>query len=204
MQRLNRRQAVLAILLAASVVFLLYSLRGGQPARPQAQARREEPAAPTSAGSPERKLPPAAPADTDFRRYASLASSSIFSETHNAPTSRPGAGKRVLPPPPFPTPRPSPPVPPGPDLTGWSYVGYVTLDDQQLGVLQNDATVSCNFLAVGDNFLGAQVESLDRESIRFSSGSSSTTLSRPRDFPISPLGSGTAASQARPGQPRGQ
>jgi hypothetical protein len=94
----------------------------------------------------------------------------------------------VLPQPPFPPTRPSPPVPHGPDFTGWSYVGYVTLDDLQLGVLQNDATVSCNFLAVGDHFLGAQVESLDRESIRFRSGSSSTTLSRPRDFSISPLG----------------
>lgn len=119
----------------------------------------------------------------------------------------------MLPPPPLHLGPPPKPIERGPDLAGWSYVGYVRLDGVKLGVLQNDATGTVSFLGVGDTFMGAEVESLDRESIRLSAGSSSTTLSRPADFPVKPLERGPGApggpqppqpAQPKPGQPPGR
>ena len=201
MQRLSRRHAVLAILLVAAIAFFVYTLRSGRLPRGRAASRGGSQATAASSGTPEQKLRPAAPADVDFRRYASLASSSIFSDrkVQPAPTS---SKRRTIPSPPFPTgERSEPVVTAGSNLTGWSYVGYVALDGEELGVLQNDSTMSCEFLAVGDRFMGAEVESLDRESIRLRSGASTTSLSRPRDFSLKPLDSGQGGARPQPPRP---
>jgi hypothetical protein len=202
MQRLSRRQAVLAILLVGAIGFFIYALRSGRPVGRPAASGRGSPAAQSGGVAAEQKLRPAAPADADFRRYASLASSGIFSERKPSVAPQPKRGG-LAPLPPFKrVTGPVPPVvPPAPNLTGWSYAGYVALDGEELGVVQNDSTMSCEYLAVGDRFMGAEVESLDRESIRLRSGASTTSLSRPRDFSVEPLGNAQAGARPQPPGP---
>ena len=188
MPKPNRRQSVLAILLVGAIAFLVISIRGSHPARRYRQGVVAKQAGEAAEAKPTGNLQPAAPADTDFTRYASLASSNIFSEARSLP---PPQVRRPTSTPPFPTVR-TPPRPLPPDLSGWSYAGCVTFSGDKLGVLkfgiiQNEATFSVDYLAVGDTFMGATVEALDQESIRIGKGAASTTLNRPRDFPIAPL-----------------
>ena len=68
----------------------------------------------------------------------------------------PDVGKPRLPP--LPGGEEAKPPQPKVDLSGWSYMGYIELDDQKLGLLQNDTTHSCEYLAVGDSFMGAKVD----------------------------------------------
>jgi hypothetical protein len=202
MRRLSRTRIALAILLAASVVFLLVSLRGGSPPGSGGRAAGAGKQGRGAAKEAGQELRPAAPADVDFRRYASLASSNIFSESRAKPVV-PGAGKKVIEPPNWPRPDAAHPSgPPMPDFSGWTYVGYVALDGEKLGAIHNEATITVHFLAVGDDFMGAEVQSVDRESMRLSSGGSTTTLSRPRDFPVKPLDQAPGAGpQSRQGPP---
>ena len=185
------RHIVLALLLAASVVFLWLSLRSTgsrQAAESERQEREAAAAAPTHAEKP---LAPAAREDVGFDRYAKLAQADVFSETRAAPPPPPKSSA-PLPPPPLPKgeqPAPAPKV----DFSDWSYMGYVELDGEKLGLLQNETTHTCRFLAVGESFMGATVEELDREDIRLRVGTSRTTLSRPRDFSVTPLDPGASA-----------
>jgi len=202
MRGLSRTRIVLAILLVASVVFLLVSLRGGAPPESGKRAAgpgNQIPAAKDAA----RKLQPVAPADVDFRRYAALASSNVFSESRAKPAPPAASKKSVVPPPDWRGAATSPPPGPRkPDFSGWSYVGYVSLDGEKLGAVQNDATSTVQFLAAGDDFMGAEVESVDREAMRLKSGGSTTTLNRPRDFPVKPLdsaGAGAGSAMSGPG-----
>jgi len=185
----SRRHLLLAILLLGSVGFFIYSLRGGQVAREQISRPLQETA--TTPTTRERDIQPAAPPDVDFSRYAALAGNNVFSENRalSKPEKSAPSGK-VEPPPPLPSGENSKPVTPEVDFSGWSYAGYVELNGEQLGILQNDATRACKYVGQGDNFMGATVEDIDRESISFRSGSSKKSLSRPRDFPITPLEKG--------------
>jgi hypothetical protein len=203
MRKLSRTQIVLAVLLAASAVFLLVSLRGMPPRESGGRATGRGKQGRAAAKEAGQELQPAAPADVDFRRYASLASSNVFSENRSRPAV-PGAGKKnVIEPPKWPQPDATQPSgPPMPDFSGWTYVGYVALDGEKLGAIQNEATSAVHFLAVGDDFMGAEVQSVDRESMGLRSGGSTTTLSRPRDFPVKPLDNlGGAAPRQRPAPP---
>ena len=190
----SRRRALLAVLFAAAVAFLLFSLRS--PKAPGRERRRERAAAVKEAAK--KALRPAAPADADWKRYAALADSNVFSEQRTLPP--PPKPVKLPAPPPFPTVQ-KPPEPPPPDVSGWSYVGYVALDGETLGILQNDTTRACKYLAVGDEFMGASVERVDREAMRLKSGASVTTLSRPRDFPVTPLDKGPGPPGAPTPQP---
>ncbi len=194
MWRPNRRQAVLGVLLVGAIGFLIYSLRPPQAPVEKHKAKGAGVATETA----KEALRPAAPADADWKRYAALTSSNIFSEQRMLP---PAPKPVPLPtPPPFPSP-PKPPEPPRPDVSGWSYVGYVTLDGKTIGILQNDTTHTCKYLAVGSDFMGATVERVDREAMRLRSNGSVTTLSRPRDFPIIPLSGAAGVPAAPPPQP---
>jgi len=191
MPRPNPRHIVLALLLAASIAFLLISVRGTRSRLTVQGDSQEAQAADASQPQVERPLEPAVPADVDFGRYAKLAQDDIFSERRAEPP----------PPPKPPKPAPLPPLPgseqakppePKVDFSGWSYMGYIELDDRKLGLLQNGTTHTCEYLAVGDSFMGAKVEQLDREDIRLRVGASRTTLSRPRDFSVTPLAKAAA------------
>ena len=186
MRRPSQRHIVLALLLVASIAFLLVSLRGTG-SRPGAEGDHQETSAvDASQMQAERPLDRAVPVEADFGRYAKLAQADVFSERRAEPPKKKKKSK----------PEPLPPLrgseeakPPKPkiDFSGWSYMGYIELDGQKLGLLQNDTTHTCEYLAVGDSFMGAKVEKLDREDIRLRQGSSRTTLSRPRDFSVTPL-----------------
>ncbi|MFB3880243.1 MAG: hypothetical protein ACE149_03220 [Armatimonadota bacterium] len=202
MQRLSRRHAVLALLLVASIGVFAYVLKGGQ-APPRQTSGEGQNRSAQAKSAPQQKLTPAAPPDVDFRRYASLASTDIFSPQRSAPAAAPPQRTRpILPVPPLGDSQrtSSPPPRPGPNLDGWTYVGYVDLDGEQLGVIQNDSTMSCEFLAVGDTFMGAEVTSVDRDAMHLRSGGATQTLSRPRDFSLRPLERPAGATQ--PPQPR--
>jgi len=198
MPRPSPRYIVLALLLVASVAFLLVSLRGTG-GRPDAEGDRQEAkAADASRPQAQRPLDPAVPDDVDFGRYAELAQADVFSESRAAPPKPPKPAKPA-PLPPLPGSEQAKPPEPKANFSGWSYMGYIELDDRKLGLLQNDTTHTCEYLAVGDSFMGAKVEKLDREDIRLRVGSSRTTLSRPRDFSVTPLAK-AAASAPRPRQ----
>ena len=198
MWRPSPRHIALALLLAGSIAFLLVSLRGPAAAPAGEGARHETTVVEANQAQTKRQLEPAAPADVDFGRYAALAQSDVFSE-HRAEPPAPAKPPKPAPLPPLPGGEEAKPPEPKVDFAGWSYMGYIELDDQKLGLLQNDTSHSCEYLAVGDSFMGAKVEKVDREDIRLRSGASRTTLSRPRDFPVTPLAK-AASPTPRPRQ----
>jgi len=197
MWRPSPRHIVLALLLAASIAFLAVSLRGPGASSTGEGVRAKATAAEAGRTQTERKLEPAAPADVEFGRYAALARNDVFSELRAEPPP-PAKKPKPAPLPPLPGSEENKPPKPKLDFSGWSYVGYIELDDQKLGLLQNDTTRTCEYLAVGDSFMGAKVEEMDRENMRLRSGSSRTTLNRPRDFPVTPL----AKAPTTPAGPR--
>lgn len=180
------RHIALALLLIGSVVFLLISIRGGGSGPAVQGDRPKTTAADVAPAQEEPALVSAVPDDVDYGRYAKLAQTNIFSERRAAPPPPPKV-RKLDPIPPLPGSEPDRPITPKVDFSGWSYMGYVELDGRKLGLLQNDTTHSCEYLALGDSFMGAKVDRLDREDIRLSVGGSRTTLSRPRDFSVSPL-----------------
>lgn len=189
----SRRRVILAVLLCASVVFLLFSLRSIRP--PAAQARPQA----TSADEEKRTalaIPAAAPADVDFSRYQDLAKRNIFAE--RAPGGSPPKETRPGPPPVLPPFVPPSPPTPKLDLSGWSYLGYVVLDGKKLGILSQERSGRCEYVPVGGEFLGARVEDVNDQTIRFSFDSSQTTLSRARDFVVTPLEKRAAPAGPRP------
>ena len=134
MPRPNPRHIVLALLLVASIAFLLVSLRGTG-ARSAAEGDREETKA-ADARQPqvERPLEPAVSQDVDFGRYAKLAQADVFSERRAEPITPPKKPKpAALPPLPGSEQAKSPK--PKVDFSGWSYMGYIELDTVQSGRL---------------------------------------------------------------------
>jgi hypothetical protein len=185
MRQLSGRHIVLGALLVGSILFLLRS-QGIRDAAPPGPGGEEQAQAEGAAPAAASELPPAAPWEVGFDRYAQLAKTNVFSQRRSQPP--PSKPKPVLPEPPLPKDNDSTPPPkPKVDLVGWSYVGYVEAGGELLGILQNETTLSCKYLAVGDRFEGATVEEISRESLRLRSGASPVTLSRPRDFPVTPL-----------------
>ncbi len=216
----SRRGIVLAVLLCASVAFLLFSLhRARVPVARRAGAGRRDATLRSSlryearAGTAPGEQPAAAaiaaaaPADVDFSRYQGLAKRSIFAPRGAKAPGKEGRGARSGPVsasqlPPL-GPRPEPPR--TPDLNGWAYLGYVVLDGNKVGIVQQASSGRCEYLAVGASFLGARVQDVNDRTIRFRCDSSEPTLTRTRDFHLLPLDRGTpAAPPAAPVRPRPQ
>ncbi|MBN1461855.1 MAG: hypothetical protein JXA57_20180 [Armatimonadetes bacterium] len=204
MSKVSPRHLLLALVLVASVLFLLNALRRTQqPTRPAASSTGQDAAVegqPQDRADTATELAFAAPADADFDRYAALARTNVFSERRTQPAP-PKQTTPVPPPPPLPNGGDEKPTPPKIDVSEWNYVGYVTLDGKQLGIVQNETTRTCEYLAVGDEFMGAVVETVDRESMKLKAGSARTTMSRPRDFSMLPLEKSAVTQPQRP-QPR--
>jgi len=202
MSRPSRRHALLGVLLLASAAFMLYSLRSG---RPRVSAG-DNLAAEMATDTDEREIaaaPRAVPDDVDFSHYQELAKTNIFSRRRSAPPQQAKKKSKLLPtPPPI---RPAEPTAPGakrPDFTGWTYTGYIMIDGEKRGILQNESSDSCKDVPVGGNFLGATVEEVTGEGIRLRSGSSTITLSTPELFPVVPLEKGPAAATSPRPMPR--
>lgn len=204
MQKLNARRLALALVLCASLVFLLYALRGrggpgrsGRDTQPQLSAERPEAAVETAAA-------PRAIGDVDFSRYEEVARVNLF-----APRSSRRAQARtqpLRPPPPLPTSNDSPPStrpsrPRPPDTNGWSYAGHVVIDGRVVGIVQNlenPVMPRCEYLAVGDSFLGATVTEITSDELRIGRGNAAAMLSRVTDFSLVPLARDASAVSARP------
>ncbi len=161
-----------------------------------------EPRAGAQAAEPLRQ---AAPADADLGRYQALIDRNIF----EAP--KPPQPKPVKKLPALPTGKPrvgqsipvhdldgslvgskpvntGPVTPPAPTLTGWSYVGYLKVDDRSYGIMQSDSSNTVSKAEVGADFQGFRVESVTGKEIVLNYGGARTTLKAPEDFPILPLG----------------
>jgi hypothetical protein len=188
MRRPERRHVVLAILLCASAAFLVYSLVGGGSSAVERgrASRQDDQGSGQSAAAP--TLHAAAPDSVDLKRYQILLDRDVFSAGSSRPQQTQQQTK-PLPVPPLnkPKPKPAAPKPAVADFSGWSYVGYVVLDGTKIGLLQHESSNSCEYRAVGEEFLGAKVEAINGEDLRLKAGSSPVTLSRERDFGLLPL-----------------
>ncbi len=205
MPRLSGKLAIYGALLLASAAFLLYSVltagsRAGSGERLSAGRTGDAGEQRIAAA-----IPAAVPDDVSFDRYRDLARTNVFSDRQASAAPTPTAPtKAVQPLPNFGTPASSPPTATAtskqPDFAGWTYAGYVLINDKKRGLLQNDSSDTGKDLAVGDTFLGATVEEVAGRTIRLRSGKSVTTLSIPELFPIVPLDN--SASATAPPRPR--
>lgn len=206
MSRPSGKHVIYGVLLLASIAFLLYSVRTaktGAGAGESLAAGRSSDAGQQQIAA---AIPAAVPDDVDFDRYRDLARTNIFSSQRApaAPTptqavkgtdALPKFTKDAVPPPAAATPAPK-----RPDFAGWTYAGYVVINGEKRGLLQNDSSDTGKDLAVGDTFLGATVEEVTGRTIRLRSGRSPTTLNIPELFPIVPLDSSASAAAATPRQ----
>ena len=195
----SRRHTVLAILLCASVVFLLYSLRSsGRRAAPKAGGERGSQQTQEAETSPD-AVASVAPGEVEFSRYELLAKSALFGGSKQEPPPKETPvkpAKRELPP------FQPPPVERMPATTGWSYLGYVIVDGKEFGIVKNESSGECRYLAEGEDFLGSKVEEIGGEAMRLRTGSSQTSLSRNRDFSLVPLSGSGAREERGPRQQR--
>lgn len=198
MTKLTARNIALFVALLASAAFLVYSLRATRP--PEAAAGDESAKQQLSADESPLTIA-AAPAEADLARYRTVISRNIFAP-YSPPAPKPDSS--ALPPlGKVPTPKPlEPPKPPAPkvDVAGWSYVGYMTINGVQYGLLESESTRSWQQLKEGESFQGGKVEKIDATEIRFASGSTHVSISRSERFPVLPLGS-SASAKTPGGQP---
>lgn len=202
MRKPEARHVILAILLCASAAFLIYSLvGGGSSAVERGRASGQDDQGSAAAAAP--TLQAAAPDSVGRKRYQIVLDRDIFKTGASRPQP-PQQTRKPLPVPPLnkTQPAPAPPKPAIADFSGWSYVGYVVLDGTKIGLLQHESSNSCEYRAVGEEFLGAKVESIDGEDLRLRAGSSQVTLSRERDFALLPLDKPPQPSTPAPGPSR--
>lgn len=205
MPKLSGKHAVYGVLLLASIAFLLYSV---QSARTGAGAGEGLAAGRTGDAGEQRiaAIPAAVPDDVDFGRYRDLARTNIFSDqrasaapkvtqTVKGTDSLPKFTRDPVPPPATDTAAPKQPA-----FAGWTYAGYVLVNGEKRGLLQNDSSDTGKDFAVGDKFLGATVEEVTGQTIRLRSGKVVTTLRISDQYPIVPLDN--SASAAAPQRPR--
>jgi hypothetical protein len=218
MQKVSPKTILYLVLLAGSLAFLAYALRNR--ATPVPSETRKRPtmtvqggtrtpwgttAEPAESAAPVRLIP-AVEGEADFGRYRDVLTRNIFA---TAPSAGKAGGKP--PKPEFPKPYvqkvqlPQPPViPPPPSLAHWNYVGYMGINGQVQGVVQNEETNSVEQRPVGGEFFGYKVESVDREQMVFVHGTTRVTLTIAKeDFPITPLDQGAAPQPTPPGGGRG-
>lgn len=203
MSRPSRRHAVLGMLLVASAAFLLYSLRSGRPGGGPAGGAAAGAAVDSDAAAA--KVGPAGilPEDVEFDRYRRLAATDVFSKVRSAPAQQPQKSKRLPPtPPPIqPAERAAPTIRQA-DFSGWTYTGYIAIDGERRGILQNESGNICKDIPVGGEFLGATVEEVTRDSMVLKSGRSAIELRVPDVFPITPLEKGPSGGPPPRPRPR--
>lgn len=208
--------------LVVAILVLFYTMSSNQ--HPAATTEKHKSRTTTTAvrqretaEQPAEPLRQAAPAEADFGRYQAMAERDVFSPPKPP---KPKQAKQSLPPLPPKMRQPgvqlaiydrngevlgSRPVDTGPvvqpvrQLTGWSYVGYLKVDDKSYGIMQNDSGNTVSKAEVGADFQGFHVESVNGKEIVLSAGGNRTTLKRPDDFPVLPLGKSAAG---QPGMPR--
>jgi hypothetical protein len=217
MPRLSPKTVLYLVLMAGSLAFLAYALRNR--ATPAPSETRKRPTMTVRGGTttpwgtvaePSEKattrLLPAVEGEADFGRYRDVLTRNIFA-TAPAPPKGGGRPAPVIPKP-FrqdpPGPVVPPPPPPPPSLAHWNYVGYMGINGQVQGVVQNEETNSVEQRPVGGDFFGYKVESVDREQMVLVHGVTRVSLKIPmEDFPVTPLDQGAAPQPTAPGGGRG-
>ena len=200
MGRVSRRHIALGLLLCGAIAYLALVVKGASRSaagnRPKEGASATDQAARAKREADDLKLPE----QQQFARYQETIARNIFAPPASP---KPPDTKKVLPPPPL---KAAPktvsrPKPQPPDLSGWSYVGYMVIGDQRIGVLQNDGNDSMKEVPLGSQFLGAEVESITSDEIVFTSPGGNVRLSTPRDFPVVSLSKSSAGAPSRPPRP---
>ena len=191
----SRRHMVLALLLCASAALLVYALRSSGPRSASKGGAESESQKPQLADAGPQAIASALPADVAFSRYDALTKSGLFGDRPQAPPPKAGGERKParlerLPP------LGAEAKPQAPAAASWSYLGYVALDGKKFGIVKNTGSDECRYLAEGEDFLGGKVEEIAREAIRVRTGSRQTSVSRVRDFSLTPL------TRAGAGQPR--
>ena len=206
MKRVSPRHAFLGLLLCGAIAYLAVSIKAGSRSAPAAQAKKPAPTNAEVARADQGPVDVRLPEEAEFSSYQGMIVRNIFAP----PGLKPASGKEGLTVPPFqPTPNPQPSgpsKPKPPDLSGWSYVGYMTIGDQKIGVLQNEGNDSMQELTLGGEFMGAKVQDINSDEMVFTSPGGPVTLSTPRDFPVVSLDASAAGTPSqtprqRPGQP---
>jgi len=210
MRKVSPRHVFLGLLLCGAVAYLAVTVRTTP--RPAAATQPKKPAptgtqvAKAEQGPVDLKLPE----EAEFSSYQGMVARDIFSPP------KPPQPKALLPTPPLPSgtgPKPpdAAPKPKPPDLSGWSYAGYIVIGDQKIGVLQNEGNNSMMELPLGEplgaQFPGAKVQEITSDEIVITSPRGEVRLSTPRDFPVLSLGKSSAGTPSRPvrgGQQPGQ
>jgi len=203
MERRRPRYGPLLVALIVAVAVLIYVARTTTPKRPHTAKSKAASAAKKESAN-ERPLRAAAPPGARFDRYALVAARDLFSPPRPPKPPQPSRPMLSVPPAP-PSGPPAPPRSPeprGPDLSGWSYVGYIKVDDKARGMLQNDSGMGYESLSIGESFMGATVTQITADAIVFRSGTRTFTLNRVEDYSLVPL-SKAATPTPTPQPPRG-
>jgi hypothetical protein len=204
MPRLSGKHAVYGVLLLASIAFLLYSVQSARTGAGEglAAGRTGDAGAQRIAAA----IPAAVPDDVDFDRYRDLARTNIFSDQRASAAPPPKAPTTAVQPlPKFTKQTPAPETTSSSKqsaFAGWTYAGYVLVNGEKRGLLQNDSSDTGKDFAVGDKFLGATVEEVTGQTIRLRSGKVVTTLRISDQYPIVPLDSSASATAPQRQRPR--
>jgi len=201
MRRVSARHITLGLLLCGAIAYLAYAVKTASPPSSakegSAIASRTTHVAKADQGPLDLRLPE----EVDFDRYQSMIARNIFAPP--APP-KPPEPPKVLPLPTFQS-EVKPPVstpPPRPDLSGWTYVGYMVAGGRKIGVLQNEGNDRMEELSIGKEFLGAKVRDITSDEIVFTSPGGEVRLSVPRDFPVVSLSKTSAGTPSRPARPQ--
>jgi len=200
MRRVSRRHIVLGLMLCGAIAYLAFAVRSTSRSAPGSRSKEGASATDRAAREKQEAQDLKLPQAEQFARYQETITRNIFASP--APP-KPQATTNVPPPPPLQAPSQpvSPPRPQPPDFSGWSYVGYMVIGDQRIGVLQNEGNDSMTEVAVGGQFLGAQAERITSDEIVFTSPGGTVRLSTPRDFPVVSLSKSSAGAPSRPPRP---
>jgi len=100
---------------------------------------------------------------------------------------------------PAPAPKPQPTAPVAPvvvdPFAGWVYSGTVKMGDVTMALLENSSTKDGKFVKVGEDFIGAKVESIDDRSITLNLSGISRYISKSETVNLTPLDKSAAFLQ---------
>ncbi len=211
MRKVSARQVFLGLLLCGAIAYLAVTIRATPRPAAGAQPRKPTPTGTQVAKAEQGPVDLKLPEEAQFSSYGGMVARDIFSPP------KPPEPAAVLPTPPLPGTGPKPPdttpKPRPPDLSGWSYVGYMVIGNQKIGMLQNEGNNSMMEAPLGEplgaQFPGAKVQEITSDEIVISSPRGEVRLSTPRDFPVLSLSKGSAGTTSRtvragqqPGQPQ--
>ncbi len=192
MSRVSPRHILMGVFLVGALSYLGFVVKTTSPSSADKSDKT-----PTAETGDTATLDLSIPPDPAFSRYEKVVERNIFAPPGAAAPKK--KKKKVPPPPPLPSgKKKSKPKPPAkPDLSGWSYVGWISLNGERIALLQNEANDSMKKLPEGAEFMGAKVKSIGATKLVLSSPGGDIQLSVPRDYPVVPLDKNASGKQPR-------